>query len=185
MNDELQNSMASVFVEWAGRGPGDDRPVPEIEAAGCFGLHRLQWQESIIAEADGRKICRYRAPDAESVRLAFRQGGVSVDAIWTGSVLGGDDAASANVVVERTFRHPLPADAPGALDIMRSAWLRPHGFRLISAIVPCSRERIICLCEAPAPARLRQTGVDASIWACRVARPPAAAPDLIHARARR
>ena len=49
----------------------------------CFRLHRVHWQETRISEDGTRLICRFRAPDAESVRIALRQSGITFDAVWT------------------------------------------------------------------------------------------------------
>lgn len=149
MVHRLDLRMVSVFVEWSGRLP-DDRLVPEIKADGCFDLHGLSWQESIVCEEDGRKICHYRAPDAESVRLAFRQGGIHVEAVWTGAVHEGSAASTPNIVVEQRFRPPLPANAARAVAIVRAECLAPRGFGLVRAIFPANHERIICLCTSQA-----------------------------------
>lgn len=142
--------MADVFVERTGWATDDERAILDTDTVGCFALHRVRWQDSYLLDQGRRMICHFRAPDAESVRLAFRQGGVLVDSIWTGTIHGESDATSANVIVERKFRPPLPPDAESALEAAVTETLAPNGFRLVQAIVPPWRERIICLCEAPA-----------------------------------
>ncbi|MDH4109833.1 MAG: DUF4242 domain-containing protein [Gammaproteobacteria bacterium] len=51
----------------------------------CFRMHRVQWQETCVSEDGTQLICRFRAPDAESVRLALRMSGIPFDSVWTGA----------------------------------------------------------------------------------------------------
>ncbi|HZD53374.1 MAG TPA: nickel-binding protein [Woeseiaceae bacterium] len=153
---ETGNGMADVFVVWAGRPADDRRSVLEVREAGCFELHGLHWEESFIAAEGRRRICHYRAPDAESVRIAFRQGGVPVESVWAGTVhdmLPPDsDPVAGNVVMEWAFPRPLP-ESPGiAVRLAQSELLIPEGLRLLRAVVSRDRERIVCLCQTAAEA---------------------------------
>ena len=70
--------MIDVFVERALDQPATEREVQQMvyAAQDCFALHRVQWQESVLA-ANGRSMtCRFTAVDVESVRIALRQTGV-------------------------------------------------------------------------------------------------------------
>ena len=162
-----QTGMADVFVEWAGRAATDHRPIPDIDAADCFDLHRVHWEETFIAEAAPRKICHFRAPDAESVRIAFRQSGVPTDAVWTGTIHDGDASARANIVIERELLPPLPANPLHALELVKTEWLVPCGFKLARAIVSSGHGRVICFCEAPIGAMPQIRIRPESVWSCR------------------
>jgi Protein of unknown function (DUF4242) len=143
-----KQEMADVFVEWAGRPSSDGRTQAEIESSGCFDLHKVQLQESFIADGARRVLCHFRAPDAESVRLALRQGDISVDSIWTGIVLEGTLPAAANVVIEHDLAPPLPPQPRDALEFVCSHWLQPLGLTLASAVVNGARNRLLLFCEA-------------------------------------
>jgi hypothetical protein len=145
--------MADVFVEWAGRPSSDGRTQAEIEASGCFALHGVELQESFIADKARRVICHFRAPDAESVRLALRQGDISVDSIWTGAVFEGTLPAAANLVIEHELTPPLPAEPREALAFARSRWLEPLGLTLASAVVNPARNRMLLFCQAHGTSR--------------------------------
>jgi hypothetical protein len=57
-------------------------------ATGCFDLHHVDWKHRFLS-ADGRRmLCWYQAPDAESARLALRELGSNLHAVWTGKVTG-------------------------------------------------------------------------------------------------
>jgi hypothetical protein len=46
-------------------------------------MHRVAWQET-RRSADGRTlVCRFRAPDAESVRISLRRAGISFVSVST------------------------------------------------------------------------------------------------------
>lgn len=175
MPDDRQDGMVDVFVERRGlpaaSGPG------EPDAATCCDLHRAHWQRSYVAEA-GPRICHYRAPDAESVRLAFRKTGIAVDAIWTGTIHGDTTPSTECLVVELELLPPLPADPIAALELAQAEWLLPIGLRLAQAFVSTTHGRVICLCEARVGELIRVTGSVAAtalgrIWSCRSIAPPA------------
>ena len=52
----------------------------------CLDLHRASLVESFLAFNGRSMVCVFRAPDAESVRLANKQGGVPYADVWTASV---------------------------------------------------------------------------------------------------
>ena len=98
-------------------------------AGGCFNMHRVEWIQSYLAAGGGRMLCWYRAPDAESVRIAMRQLGSDMSGVWAGSVDGnGDDALAASeacVVAELSFEDALDEERLGALcDDVTSALAR-------------------------------------------------------------
>ena len=54
-----------------------------VEAkAWCLEQHRVEWARSFLSGDGQRMLCLYRAPDVESVRLAQRDAGLPVDALW-------------------------------------------------------------------------------------------------------
>ena len=48
----------------------------------CMELRQVEWVSSYEAADRRRKICVFRAPDAEALREAFRGAGVSFDRVW-------------------------------------------------------------------------------------------------------
>src|SRR5690606_23090864 len=56
---------------------------------GCFNLHRVDWVHSFLSADGGRLMCWYQAPDAESARLALRDIGSDMSAVWPCRLLGG------------------------------------------------------------------------------------------------
>jgi len=78
-----QSRMTDVYVARSmsslpGPRPGQFGDAP----ADCFRMHRVQWIESRVSDDGSRLICRFRAPDAESVRIALRRAGISFDSVW-------------------------------------------------------------------------------------------------------
>jgi hypothetical protein len=64
-------------------------------AAGCFNLHHVDWKHSFLSTDGRRMLCWYRAPDAESARLALRELGSNLHAVWAGKVSGDIDSQPA------------------------------------------------------------------------------------------
>lgn len=58
-----------------------------LQRAGwCMDLHQAALVESFLGANGLKMICVFRAPDAESVRIANKQGGVPFMEVWTASV---------------------------------------------------------------------------------------------------
>ena len=82
----------------------DDVPAMLRLVGDCFRMHRVDWSASFLADDGRRMMCWYRAPDAESARVALRQVGSDMNAVWAGRVLDADAAVhpieAANFVAE-------------------------------------------------------------------------------------
>ncbi len=60
----------------------------------CMQAHNVALQQSYVAPDGKRMICVYQAPDAESVRLALRTGGVlTFETAWKAMVVRPEDLA--------------------------------------------------------------------------------------------
>src|SRR5262245_12567390 len=82
------------------------------QSDGCFDLHRVEWRGSLLAAGGRRLLCSFRAPDAESVRIALRSSGADAGRLWAGSMHDAPgfteaDQHKANVLIERTFDPPV------------------------------------------------------------------------------
>ncbi len=83
LTDELRAG-ANVAVVRSFAEPVTLEEIQAIEDAGawCLETHRVKFARTFFALDRERMICFYQAPDAESVRLAQRQAGMPVDAVW-------------------------------------------------------------------------------------------------------
>lgn len=54
----------------------------EDAGAGCLETHRVRFMRTFFSKDRRRMICLYRAPDAESVRIAQREAGMPVERVW-------------------------------------------------------------------------------------------------------
>jgi hypothetical protein len=54
----------------------------ENEGAWCLGEHGVSFVRTYFANDRQRMLCRYRAPDAESVRIVNRRLSLPFDAVW-------------------------------------------------------------------------------------------------------
>jgi hypothetical protein len=66
---------------------------PEAEAESiarridrCLEMRGARWMRSYVTQDHRRAICEFEAPDAESVREAFRMAGQSFDRVWVASL---------------------------------------------------------------------------------------------------
>jgi hypothetical protein len=85
--------MARIVVEQEFSEPitaeAFDRIANRIDP--CLGERTAAWRRSYISEDRTRVTCEFDAPDAESVREAFRIAGVPFVRIWAAKVLAVED----------------------------------------------------------------------------------------------
>lgn len=74
----------NVLVERSFDQPVQLENIQAIENAGawCLQAHRVKFAGTFFSNDRKRMLCLYQAPDAESVRLAQRDAGMPVDAVW-------------------------------------------------------------------------------------------------------
>ncbi|HLT90124.1 MAG TPA: hypothetical protein VKZ85_04195 [Woeseiaceae bacterium] len=165
--------------------PVDPPATPEAvlasadEASGCFGLHRVEWTTSFLSADGGRLLCWYRAPDAESARLALRELGSDLAAVWPGKVLGGvaprDPAVpQVDVLAELAFPSAPEADGEALLDALRRAAGRLG--HVAYAFLSNRRDRLVCLVRGGdadgLPAAFAAAGFPGAVaWRCQVVTP--------------
>ncbi|MDT8320795.1 MAG: DUF4242 domain-containing protein [Xanthomonadales bacterium] len=75
---------SNVVVTRSWAQPVELAGIQAIENAGarCLEAHDVQFVRSFFANDRRRMACLYRAPDAESVRLALVQAGMQVERVW-------------------------------------------------------------------------------------------------------
>jgi hypothetical protein len=153
-------------------------------AAGCFDLHRVDWKHSFLS-ADGRRmLCWYQAPDAESARLALRELGSNLHAVWTGKVTEGAQSpsiAAANLLAEVLFTSPLSADDVAS----RVAALERQGVTVVRGILSSRGTQWLGLLKAQdeqaACSALERAGLSAElVWSCTPVTPKAAGAGAAH-----
>jgi len=83
--DDARAATANVLVERAFAEPVTLESIQEIEdaAVGCLAAHHVEFLRTFFSRDRRRMVCLYRAPDAESVRIAQRQAGMPFERIWS------------------------------------------------------------------------------------------------------
>jgi hypothetical protein len=107
---------------------------------------------------------RFRAPDAESVRLALH---CAAAGVWTATLIGrGGDTV--NLVLEREFAQPLRGDTRRALALARAECLEAFGVEPVHLMISRDRRRAVCLCHVPEGTAARLAGIEhlGGRWRC-------------------
>jgi Nickel responsive protein SCO4226-like len=152
------------------------------QSGGCFDLHRVDWVVSFLAVDGGRMLCWYRAPDAESVRVALRQLGSNMSGVWAGTVRAGagasdgHDESTPRVALEFEFG---PASRRDELATARNAVdeaLAARGFDLDLTFTAINGARVVYVLKEADDAGVgeatRQMDHPPSlIWRCAALRP--------------
>jgi hypothetical protein len=72
----------------------------------CIEVRRGMWRRSSVSVDKLRMICEFEAPDAESVREAFRTANIAFERVWTANVYAVEDypemMAKLTKLLERT-----------------------------------------------------------------------------------
>jgi len=81
--------MARVMMEQFFDPPLSDEEYGKMskKVDPCLDQHDAIWVRSYIAADRKRCICEFEAPDAESVREAFRSAGVPFARIWAATLI--------------------------------------------------------------------------------------------------
>ena len=144
-------------------------------AGGCFELHRVDWLHSFLARTGDRMLCWYRAPDAESARLALRDLGSDMSAVWSGQALAETDSIDidrVNLLTETVSDEPFSLEsASGKLEhLMPTA-------ELLGGFLSLDGRRMIGLSRSQDPEstsrnyNVADAGISVSSWPCEVLTP--------------
>lgn len=77
--------LTDVFVARPVEAPTGSAPAHAVRRPqDCLQIHRVHWQATWLSADGTQLICHFRAPDAESVRIALRQSAIPFEAVWTG-----------------------------------------------------------------------------------------------------
>lgn len=145
------------------------------DGKGCFGLHRVDWVESLLSSDSRILFCHFRGPDAESVRIALRNIDTDIRCLWRGSehfAPGAEDTRSANVMVTRRFAEPVLLEDIQAIEDAGIGCLQTHRVRFERTFFSADRRRMACLYHAPDAESVRMAQREAgmpveAVWAFR------------------
>jgi hypothetical protein len=77
----MQQPMQVVLVEHEEPAPAEKQEISRrIER--CLALRNARWVRSFVTVDGRRSICQFEAPDAETVREAFRAAGHPFERAW-------------------------------------------------------------------------------------------------------
>jgi hypothetical protein len=121
--------------------------------AACLGIHRATWCGSLLSLDGCDMFCHFRAPDAESVRIATRPSGAQARRVWACTFqdapgFQADDLARANVVVAHRFDAPADFGARALSDEVDMGCFKLHRVRLLRSYLAADRLRMVCLYQA-------------------------------------
>jgi len=137
-------------------------------AAGCFGIHRVNWHLSLLSNDGRRMVCSFSAPDAESARIAMRKSAIDSTILWRGNIhdgpgIGAPDVLHANVLVERRFDAPVELQQIQAIEDAGWRCLETRRVRFLRTFFSTDRKRMLCLYAAPDAESVRQAQREAGV----------------------
>lgn len=145
---------------------------------GCFELHRVDWQYSMLAAGGQRLVCWFECPDMDSARIALRSEDGDISDIWPGKIIrqeawpgtvhdapGMDEDAisGANVLVERRFDEPVTAEEIQAIEDAGAKCLEMRNVLFLRTFCSLDRKRMLCLYKSPDAESVRQAQREAGM----------------------
>lgn len=130
----------SEFVAVLPQTPPLDRDgVTRLARHGCLDIHQVDWVRAYLAADGARLLCRFRARDAESVRLVLRHQGWPEAKVWPAEVSGRRHepdfgGADEQIILELGFESPRD-DAVTTQEHHAVAELRRGGFETTRSFV--------------------------------------------------
>jgi hypothetical protein len=143
-----------------------------LESTGCMPLYRVDWQESLLAEDGNRLVCRFEAPDIESVRMTAKDKLAVGRTSWSGTVHDTGREGVANVIVERRFEDPVTVESLQAIEDAAAWCLQQYKVTFLRTFFSADKRRMLCLYKAPDAESVRLAQREAKmpverVWACR------------------
>lgn len=173
MEPGRETALVDVFVQrrFVTVGPQDRERPDSARLQPCLDLHGISRERSYLARDGQRILCHFRAPDAESLRIAMRAAGIDYDALWTGAISHLPGAADLVLIVERTFERPLSNEQERACRASTARRLLERGAEPARVLISRSRKRLLWLCRAATPAAVRAAetelaGQGFEVWSC-------------------
>jgi hypothetical protein len=143
-----------------------------LDAADCLPLYRVEWRESLLSADGSGLLCRFEAPDAESVRQVARDDRTVARVAWVASVHDTGREGAANVVVSRQFDQPTTVEAVQAIEEAGAWCLEQRQVTFLRTFFSADGKRMLCLYRAPDAESVREAQREAGmpverVWACR------------------
>lgn len=155
--------MSKVIVESIYDQPLTAEILEEADARTlpCLEARDAHWCYSLLSTDRCRMICTFDAPDAESVRDAYRKAGGLFKQIWSAEILSPEGSApdrdaACLKVIEGTYP-PFTQDTWNAFHDKTLAYYAEFDIEWIRSFVSPDRRRVICEVNAPDTAAIRET----------------------------
>jgi hypothetical protein len=118
----------------------------------CLQARNAKWRYSLLSSDRRRWICTYHAPDAESVRDAYRRGGYVSKRAWAGDLIQPEpkrpiSETALRIVLEGTYVH-LSEEELSNTKTQMLRWAE-NGISWICSYLSYDRTRLICELNAP------------------------------------
>ena len=131
--------------------------------AWCFQQYRVGWQGSFLSIDGHTLVCTLEAPDAESVRMAFRAAGAEARRLWSASVHEAPSVEKPNVLVERSFDAPEAFDRVHGVEEAKGWCLAQHRVQWVRSFLSADGRRMLCLYRAPDAESVRRAQQEAGL----------------------
>jgi Protein of unknown function (DUF4242) len=155
--------MSLVIIETVSEKPLTDELLDAATQviAPCIEARNGTWRYSMLSSDRHRMICIYDAPDAESIRDAYRRGGLAPSRAWAGYVVEPEGTPptwnkSTLKIQESTYPTGLTDEQCSQEQQHLLPYYAEYGVEWIRSYVSLDRTRMLCELNAPDAEVIRQ-----------------------------
>ncbi|MBE9169323.1 DUF4242 domain-containing protein [Pleurocapsales cyanobacterium LEGE 06147] len=155
--------MSLVIVETTTEQSITPEVLKEVDARmlPCLEERNTKWRYSLLSSDRHRMICTFDAPDAESVRQAYRKGGGMYSRIWAGEIVAPEGIQpQQNETILKVFEGTYPDGFTEEDWNEANQYILPcyaeRGIEWVRSYISLDRTRVICELNAPDAETIRE-----------------------------
>jgi len=134
----------------------------------CFEVRNAKWRYSLLSADRHRMICTFEAPDAESVRQAYRQADVGFSKVWMAQVIEREGVTPVwnepiLKVLEGSYPNGFTDEEWNEAQRLILACYEERGIEWVRSYASLDKTRVVCELNAPDAEVIQETHSKAGI----------------------
>ena len=173
--------MSSIKVETTTDRPITAEMLADTRVLDCLEVRNAKWRYSLLSADRHCMICTFEAPDAESVRQAYRQADVGFSKVWTAQVIEPEGVLPVwnepiLKVLEGSYPNGFTDEEWNEANRLILAYYQERGIEWVRSSVSLDKTRVVCELNAPDTEVIREAHGKAGIpfdrvWCAEVLKP--------------
>jgi hypothetical protein len=160
--------MSFIKVETTTDQPITAEMLADTRVLDCLGARNAKWCYSLLSTDRHCMICTFEAPDAESVRQAYRQADVGFSKVWTAQVIEPEGVPPVwnepiLKVLEGSYPNGFTDEEWNEANRLILACYEERGIEWVRSYASLDKTRVVCELNAPDAEVIREAHGKAGI----------------------